>query len=88
MLAGYNGQARTVGRLTNGHLEEPSSEARVVMRRLRWPVGAGALAPEALRTRMDLVQGRATSATSVPDSAFSSKIKSWLLATKQTEEVN
>ena len=49
---------------------------------------AEALAPEALRTRMDLVQGRATSATSVPDSAFFSKIKSWLLATKQTEEVN
>ena len=49
---------------------------------------AEALAPEALRTRMDLVQGRATSATSVPDSAFFSKIKSWLLATKQSEEVN
>src|SRR5829696_1361009 len=49
---------------------------------------AEALAPEALRTRMDLVQGRASSATSVPDSAFFSKIKGWLLATKQTEEVN
>src|SRR5215211_7107014 len=42
---------------------------------------AEALGPEAVRTRMDLVQGRATSATSVPDSAFFSKIKSWLLAT-------
>jgi hypothetical protein len=45
---------------------------------------AEALAPDAVQT-MDLVQGRATSPTSVADSAVFSKIKSWLLATKQTE---
>ena len=49
---------------------------------------ADAVAPDAVKTRMDLVQGRATSSTSVADSAVFSKIKSWLLATKQTEEVN
>ena len=46
---------------------------------------ADAVAPDAVKTRMDLVQGRATSSTSVADSAVFSKIKSWLLATKQTE---
>jgi hypothetical protein len=46
---------------------------------------AEALAPEAVKTRMDLVQGRATSPTSVADSAVFSKIKNWLLATKQSE---
>jgi len=46
---------------------------------------AEALAPEAVKTRMDLVQGRATSPTSVADSAGFSKIKSWLLARKPTE---
>jgi hypothetical protein len=46
---------------------------------------AEALTPDAVRTRMDLVQSRATSPTSVADSALFSKIKSWLLATKQAE---
>ena len=46
---------------------------------------ADALAPDAVKTRMDLVQGRATSSTSVADSAVFSKIKSWLVATKQSE---
>ena len=46
---------------------------------------AEAPAPDAVKTRMDLVQNRATTPTSVADSAVFSKIKSWLLATKQTE---
>ena len=46
---------------------------------------ADAVAPDAVKARMDLVQGRATSSTSVADSAVFSKIKSWLLAMKQTE---
>ena len=41
------------------------------------------LAADAVRTRMDLVQSRATAPTSVADSPFFSKIKSWLLAPKQ-----
>ena len=48
---------------------------------------ADAVAPDAVKTRMDLVQGRATSSTSVADSAVFSKIKSWLLAMKQTEGI-
>jgi hypothetical protein len=46
---------------------------------------ADAVASDAVQTRMNLVQGRATSPTSVADSAVFSKIKSWLLATKQSE---
>ena len=41
------------------------------------------LAHDAVRTRMSLVQSRATSPTSIADSALFSKMKSWLLA-KQT----
>jgi hypothetical protein len=49
---------------------------------------AEALTPDAVRTRMDLVQSRATLPTSVADSALFSKIKSWLLATKQAESAD
>jgi hypothetical protein len=49
---------------------------------------AEALTPDAVRTRMDLVQRRATLPTSVADSALFSKIESWLLATKQAESAD
>ena len=46
---------------------------------------AEALAPDAAKTRMEAVQARAATPTSVSDTLFFSKIKSWLVPTKQTE---
>jgi hypothetical protein len=46
---------------------------------------ADALELDTVKARMGTVQGRATAATSVPDSPFFSKIKSWFGAAKQTE---
>src|SRR3954462_3019401 len=46
---------------------------------------ADALELDTVKARMGAVQGRATAATSVPDSPFFSKIKSWFGAAKQTE---
>src|SRR3712207_3332535 len=49
---------------------------------------ADVLAPDEVKTRMDGVQGRATTATSVADSPLFSKIKSWFGAIKQTESAS
>ena len=46
---------------------------------------AEALAPDAAKTRMEAVQARAGTPTSISDTLFFSKIKSWLVPTKQTE---
>jgi len=76
--AGYIG-SRTAGAITFEEGFKTLEEALAIGRQ------AETLAPDAVKTRMDLVQGRAASPTSVADSAIFSKIKSWLLATKQTE---
>ncbi len=76
--AAYSG-SRTAGPVTFEEALETLEGALAIGRQ------AEGLALEAVKTRMDLVQGRATSPTSVADSAVFSKIKSWLLATKQTE---
>ena len=77
--AAYIG-SRTAGPLTFEEGLETLEGALEIGRQAEAP------APDAVKTRMDLVQGRATSPTSVADSAVFSKIKSWLLATKQSEE--
>ena len=46
---------------------------------------ADALALDAVRTRMDMVQGEATTTTSVPDTHLFAKIKGWFGLTKQAE---
>jgi hypothetical protein len=46
---------------------------------------AEALAPDAAKTRMEAVQARAGTPTSISDTLFFSKIKSWLVPRKQTE---
>jgi len=48
---------------------------------------ADALALEAVKTRMDSVQGQAATTTSVPDTHLFAKIKDWFGLTKQTEPV-
>jgi hypothetical protein len=47
--------------------------------------GVSAVAPDAAKTRMEAVQSRAGTPTSISDTLFFSKIKSWLVSTKQTE---
>src|SRR4051794_33698408 len=46
---------------------------------------ADALGPETVKTRMAVVQGRATTATSVADGLLLSKLKSWFGMAKQHE---
>jgi len=46
---------------------------------------ADTLAPDTVKTRMDGVQSRAITATSVADKPLLSKIKGWFGATKETE---
>jgi len=46
---------------------------------------ADALGPETVKTRMDAVQGRATTPTSIADTPLFSKIKGWFGMAKQTE---
>jgi hypothetical protein len=46
---------------------------------------ADALALEAVKTRMDSVQGQAATTTSVPDTHLFAKIKDWFGLAKQTE---
>ena len=49
---------------------------------------ADALGPDAVKTRMEVVQSLATTATSVSDEPFFSKIKGWFGMAKQTEPAN
>jgi hypothetical protein len=46
---------------------------------------ADPLGPDSVRTRMDDVRGRATTATSIPDTPLFAKIKSWFGASKEVE---
>ena len=46
---------------------------------------ADPLAPDQVRTRMDDVRGRATTATSIPDTPVFAKIKSWFGGSKEVE---
>ena len=46
---------------------------------------ADTLGPDEVRTRMEVVQGRATTATSVAQKPLLSKVKSWFGVEKQTE---
>ena len=70
---------RTAGRLTF------QEELAVLEGALAIGRQADALGPEAVKTRMASVQGRATTATSVANSPLFSKLKSWFGAAKQSE---
>jgi len=71
--------SRNRGRLTFQQRLEILEGALAIGRR------AEALGPEEVKTRMEDVRSRSTTATAMPDTPLSVKIKNWFTASKETE---